>query len=199
MVLDMDSFQCSTFPVPRGLRVKLPLRSRNIQKIADRTNLAVLRQLIRDNREKKVRIEKLIHTCESTLRNAVTENQWSRLQIWANASATKVADTTKARQIKKFNQLILSKLGPSLDVNKVVKNISQRTLTTEEEQVLSLGLNFAITPRTILIADIIVASFPGVCARGVNLPSHIRLGTRLTSLLPRKQQLDNLTTTEQTS
>ena len=42
-----------------------------------------------------------------------------------------------------------------LDTHRVVKNISSRSLTDNEEKVLALGLNFALTPRRIPYRDII--------------------------------------------
>ena len=55
----------------------------------------------------------------------------------------------KTRHIRKFNDLCQNKLGKRMDPNKVVKNLSNRQLTKDEEQVLAIGLNFAMTPKTI--------------------------------------------------
>ena len=40
----------------------------------------------------------------------------------------------------------------------MVKNISRRALTEDEERVLALGLNFAVTPKQIFYRDIIAAT-----------------------------------------
>ena len=45
-----------------------------------------------------------------------------------------------------------------LDRKKLVINCSQRPLSTQEEDVLSLGLSFAITPRQIPYQEIISAT-----------------------------------------
>ena len=49
----------------------------------------------------------------------------------------------KRRQIKKYENLQAQKFGPSLDADKLVKNLRQRSLT-EENQFLDLGLNYAV-------------------------------------------------------
>lgn len=51
-----------------------------------------------------------------------------------------------------------SKFGRELDHEKVVRNFICRNLTPEEKQVLTLGLNFAVTPKNILTEEIIATT-----------------------------------------
>ena len=44
-----------------------------------------------------------------------------------------------------------------LDEDKIIKNLSRRCLTSEEKGVLALGLNYAVTPKTIPKNDIVAA------------------------------------------
>ena len=44
-----------------------------------------------------------------------------------------------------------------LDSKKVVRNLSERTLTESETDVLALGLNFAVAPKAVPVVDIIAA------------------------------------------
>ena len=159
--------------IPKGLSVTLPLASKSSLQIEHQTSLALLRQLIRDNRSKKVRISRDINTYTQQLAEVTTEEQRSQILEWCTAAATSVAAATKSRQIKKFNRLIARKLGPSLDADKVVKNISQRNLTEEEKQVLALGLNYAVTPKAIPAAEIISAT--ETAARRLNTDTAERL------------------------
>lgn len=46
---------------------------------------------------------------------------------------------------------------PSLNSKKVFKNLNNKTLKTEDEEVLALRLNFAIAPKCIPVAEIIAA------------------------------------------
>ena len=72
----------------------------------------------------------------------------------------------KAKQISKFNKLYYSKFGWGLDPEKVVWNYmySSRTLTTDEKQVLTLGLNYSVTPKNLHTDEIIPST--KVTARG---------------------------------
>ena len=64
----------------------------------------------------------------------------------------------RTRQKKKYDQLKSARNTTSLDPKKVVRNFSSRSLTEDEERVLSLGLNFAVAPKRIPYQDIIVAT-----------------------------------------
>lgn len=70
----------------------------------------------------------------------------------AKRSTGVIFDKCKFKQSAKFNKL--KKSTKTLQNNPVqncvnVVNLSNRILSKDEEQVLSLGLNFAITPRTL--------------------------------------------------
>ena len=53
----------------------------------------------------------------------------------------------------------MKRFGQSLDPDKVVRNYSKRCLSSEEKQVFALGLNFAVTPRTIPTETIVAVDF----------------------------------------
>ena len=50
--------------------------------------------------------------------------------------------------MKKFDELYRRRFGQGLDPEKLVRNYSSRCLSSNEKQILALGLNFAVTPRT---------------------------------------------------
>ena len=143
--------------VPFGLRVSVPLNSRGSKRIANRTSQALLRQLICDKRWEKAGGENEVASLKEELDELVSEEQRARLLEWTNTAVEEVASQTKNRQKQKFERLMNEKWGyrPTLDAGKVIKNLSKRELSAEEEQVLVLGLNFAVTPKQIPIADII--------------------------------------------
>ena len=125
--------------------------------IAHRTSLALLRNLIRNNRSKKVQLEKQIGVYSSLLREGTTSTQWSDLQTWCSSAATKVAEATKHKQIEKFDKLYYRKYSRGVDPRKVVRNLSKGSLSSDEERVLALGLNYAVPPKTIP-TDVIIAA-----------------------------------------
>ena len=74
----------------------------------------------------------------------------------------KMFNETKTRQMRKFEALLNSKNGrrgvdEGLDKRKVVRNLSERSLTESETNVLALGLNFAVAPKAVPVVDIIAA------------------------------------------
>ena len=143
--------------IPNGLRVRLPINSKKGNRIAERTNEAVLRERISEARRKKARIEREINTSESHLKGALSNSQWTDLDDMHREAEKATFQTTKTRQKAKFQQLINNRDSPmpALDRSKVVINLSKRTLTTDEEEALSLGLNFALLPKTMPVTAII--------------------------------------------
>ena len=147
--------------IPKGLRVRIPTKSisfQSSQRIARRTSESLLRQLIRDTRIQKVRMNREIDTYIEQLGEKMTPEQLERIKQWCELAAEEVARVTKTRQIKKYENLRAQKSGPSLEADKLVKNLSQRPLTEEEKQVLALGLNYAVTPKAIPTASIIAST-----------------------------------------
>ena len=73
--------------------------------------------------------------------------------------AERVSLDTKAKQIQKFERLQAKQhLAPQLDQDKVVKNLSSKTLTEKEKEALALGLNVAVAPKQIPTFEIIATT-----------------------------------------
>ena len=73
----------------------------------------------------------------------------------------------KERQKKKFDLLLLSRIGHEGKMNKMyedkwVANHSSRVLSEKEKEVLSKGLNFAPIPLRIPVPEIIIAVEEGL-------------------------------------
>lgn len=85
------------------------------------------------------------------------ESQLQRILAWCSNQEKAVFLAVKEKQIRKFEQL-QSFHRPKLDPKRVVKNISNRVLSAEEEDILALGLNFATTPTSIPNRTIIAAT-----------------------------------------
>ena len=122
-------------------------------------NRALLGRVICNATINKVHIERGIHTLEIQVRNEVKdESKWKKIKNWCCEAETKEADAVKKLQINKFNDLHHNQFRKGLDSKKVVKNPSNRPLTEDEEQVLTLGLNFAVTPKTIPVDQYIAGT-----------------------------------------
>ena len=95
---------------------------------------------------------------ESTDSMITSDEQWPQIIEWCSKAAEETSLATKTRQKEKYDKLISRRNGPSLDRKKVVKNVSSRTLTENEEKVLALGLNFAVAPKKIPYQEFITAT-----------------------------------------
>ena len=99
-----------------------------------------------------------IHCLTDTLKKTIDLEKWRQLETWCATAAKKVYPDTKARQISKFERLTSPTHKTSrTDKDRAVRNLSNRVLTEEENDVLALGLNYAITPKQIPTLDIIAA------------------------------------------
>ena len=146
---------------PKGLRITLPVRSPNRRKLAlisTRTSQALLRLLIQDIRTMKKKIEKKIDTYSESLHASTNEAQMSRIMDWCSNRENSANLTTKEKQKRKFERLQSTNLPQQLDPQKVVKNISSRMISSDEQEVLALALNSVKTPTEIPHRAIIAAT-----------------------------------------
>ena len=149
--------------IPNGLRVALPVLSRKANQIAVRTSQALLRERISEGHRQKTTISRQISRLESHLSQSLALEQWSRLDSYCHDAAQRVHRAVKEKQSFKFNQLQHQKSQQplsqaTLDRSKLVVNLSSRPLSPMEEEVLALGLSFAIAPSRIPYEDIIAAT-----------------------------------------
>ena len=89
---------------------------------------------------------------------------------------------------QKVRKLHARRFGPNLDTEKVVRNLSHRTLTEDEKRVLALGLNFAVTPKTIPVPDVIAATEATARQADPDTAERLRWGSALFSDQPSLQR-----------
>ena len=139
--------------------MNLLVSSKKSLRIAKRTNKALLSERISHAKSKRVRIVDDINAYESRLKQLLIDRHWTRLEGIYREAQEKTIATTKRRQKTKFERLrqvgSTSEAPPTLDRLKVVINLISRTLTPIEEEILALGMNFAMAPSRILVSDII--------------------------------------------
>ena len=71
----------------------------------------------------------------SALREQTSEELATRIKEWCSEAAEKASLETKTRQKQKFDRLVEKHESGSLDPKRVVKNISNRSLSVNEEKV----------------------------------------------------------------
>ena len=106
----------------------------------------------------KAKIEKEIDTYSGILHTSTDEAQVLKIMDWCSNREKNVASTTKEIQKRKFERLQVANQPQQLDPQKVVKNISSRSISSDEQEALALGLNFARTPTGIPHRAIIAAT-----------------------------------------
>ena len=89
--------------------------------------------MIKDIRTMKKKTEKEIDIYPESLHTSTNEAQMSRIMDWCSNRENSVNLTTKEIQKRKLEQLQSTNLPQQLDPGKVVKNISSRTISSEEE------------------------------------------------------------------
>ena len=108
-----------------------------------------------------LKVENEIHYNTLELKGRLTNTEWSGIDQWCLMATDEEARETKTRLNRKFQSLMDSPPEQPEQTPhrlRVVKNLSSRILTNTEEQVLSLGLNYAITPARIPYNNIIAAT-----------------------------------------
>ena len=146
--------------IPRGLRLSQPVEFPGSTKVAQKTSEIVLRHVIRNVRRKKVQREREVNDNTEGLKRILTESEWIEVEMWCLEAANEEALETKTRHKRKFQTLAEGDKSNNfeLDKKRVVKNLSNRTLSDAEEKVLALGLNYAITPTSIPYGNTIAST-----------------------------------------
>ena len=169
--------------IPKGLRIKLPCQFPGSTGQSIRFSHIILRKLIRAKRCESEHNKEEVKTFTKHLQTKLTPDQSEKLHSWCKEAAETVNRSTKESQRKKLENLIEQrrKRTRNLDRKKLVRNLSNRVLTDNEEQVLMLGLNFAITPKQIPTADII--SSMEATARQLDAPTANSLRVGISNVL----------------
>ena len=172
-------------------------RLKHTQDICTR-QLITIKERIQWTRKQLARIDSAISVSKEALRNILNHDDFTTCERMAKRSTDLMFDKCKSKQLAKFKKLWKTIINvPSNHVqNRVnVINLSNRNLSKEEEQVLSLGFNFAITPRALPKEKIIQEIEPALS----RLPKQAgnQAGVQITEVLRRaKLPKSNLNTKE---
>ena len=136
--------------IPYNLRVKPLVKTRAGYRFAERSSCFYLRERIRWSFCQKERFEVEAGRLERVLERSMTPEDFDRIADVYKRAAEKIFHNTRTRQIRKLERLRESTRrmveGRGIDRMRWVVNLSKHELTTEERDVLSLGLNFASAP-----------------------------------------------------
>ena len=149
--------------IPQSLRIKTPVRTREGFRIAEKMSKAFLSARIHRSYVEKSTLHEKSLEMEETLKGILDTKDHSILEEACKKPAAIVHARTKERHIKKLDAMILKKrsvkevnLRPE-GLKKWVVNMTNHKLTPSQESVLSLGLNFAPTPRKLPLMDTVAS------------------------------------------
>lgn len=87
---------------------------------------------------------------------------FAKVKQWANTRASVVYEEVKTRQKQKLAELLCNTKQPvnrgAQDEPTTVVNLSKRSISEHEEQVLALGLNYGLTPKEVPMDDLIAST-----------------------------------------
>jgi hypothetical protein len=139
--------------VPKGLRISTKYYTKYARKIMMKPELALVRERIAWTRRQLCRVDERISSLNEELWLTLNEEHYATAKRMISVSSTKTFNKACSTQIAKFTKL--TSFGrmhrrqedlASHPLQCTVINTSARRLTPVEEDVLALGLNFAVVP-----------------------------------------------------
>ena len=104
-----------------------------------------------------------------------------KLKSWCSSATEKSFNETKDRQIRKFSHLLARHETRRMPTERVVCNLTSKTLSPKEEEVLALGLNFVTTPQHIPVLKMITST--EATARQLNEETVQHLRSKVSAIL----------------
>ena len=143
--------------VPKGLQIKAPFPTPRARRICERASRSLLQERINNHRYQRFKVRNEVEQLERQLKQKVEAENYNRIVKSSKKSYERTHSKTKEVQKNKLAALLgkksISPLKPRS--NPTVINRSKKILTESETEILSKGLNYAITPKGIPYMDII--------------------------------------------
>ena len=156
---------------PPSLKLKCASKSREATQIIERAQKALINERINNIKRKLKTFGSQKSEADEFLFTHSTEN-YTEIHEWMTHAHNETFDNIRTRQQRKFGRLLaqqnknkLLRNSPIVEVeqeeaerikSKWIVNLSNRTLTSEEETVLKKGMNFAVTPNKIPVDEFVI-------------------------------------------
>ena len=186
--------------LPKDLQLKSRIKTERSKIILQRAGKLLLQERIHINHVIRDRLKNGIEQLKGKILESITPEEFHLVEKIHENSYKKSFDLTKKRHIRKFDELISrNRIRQSAtniaDKKKWVINMSSRQLTHIETDLLTKGLNFSITSKTLPNKDIIATIEDAVKDLEKEEADTIRAKVSLT-LLNSKPPEDNLSKDE---
>ena len=147
--------------IPNDLYLKSKLKTPKSKQILERASHQLLQDRIHINHNRRNRIKTSLDKQTDHIQSILQPEHHNQLVTYHNNTYENETKKVKNRHLKKFNNLLKKHLHQqppaenTIDKSKWIVNLSSKTLTPAEENLLQNGVNYSITPQTIPTADII--------------------------------------------
>lgn len=155
-----------TNTIPKFLRQHRIFHSGQAHRIYDRTERALLRERIHYTRKELAKTDRQLLSLHLWVSKELDAETWKKVDQLTAQGMVAEYDTASERQKRKYEQLQHTKsITPShlaAHQHNTVVNLSKHNLSEEERLVLTKGGNFAVSPNTIPVEDIIANVEAGI-------------------------------------
>ena len=142
---------------PAGLRLRDPCGSQRSGRIIQKATEGLLRERIEYHHKEKKQLQSTLLRMEDNLRGSMAREDWERMKKSVDNLASSRRKAIRERQKNKFNMLRQQDVrsAPSINLNRIVVNRSNRQLSRAEEDLLAKGLNYAVAPLRVPVKEIV--------------------------------------------
>ena len=106
--------------------------------------------------------------------NLFSESDWALIDQLTLIKATRVGENSKVRQLKKFTRLQTKEHPTTKTIKETVINLSDKKLEDAVYSLLQKGLNYAVTPCSTPIEDILAGVKKAVLSLPVEMTEEAR-------------------------
>ena len=146
--------------IPVSLRIRPPLETKRAFKIAERASRAFLNERIKETQRKRNEVMSRIAATQRRLEHELTTDDFERVSKLCKDAAERTFVRTKRDHLRKLEGLTRKKGPVNLKpegLDRWLVNRTSVTLTKPQNDVLRLGLNFALAPNRVPVKDFIAA------------------------------------------
>ena len=164
--------------IPKSLKIKSPIDNEEARRLIHKTQKALLNIRISETQQKQKYIADNLTNVENELKSILPEQLFEEYKTRNDEKEKRAFTKSTETQKKKFQILTNGNVNTNVNTNrnvntnetesnrqnvsqikaKWVKNLSKRTLTETEKEVLSKGAGFAVVPKQIPYNDYIIAT-----------------------------------------
>ena len=141
--------------------MKSKLKTPKSKTILERASHQLFQERIHINHNRRNCIKTSLDKQTDHIQSILQPEYYNQLVTYHNNTYENETKKVKNRHLKKFDNLLKKHQHQqppaenTIDKSKWIVNLSSKTLTPAEENLLQNGLNYSITPQTIPTADII--------------------------------------------